>query len=199
MPVHSKCDVAARHLLELRGQRIVEQEPHAQSAEHLRSVDADGDWHRHQLEHPVWLRQQAETLASHRCRSDRRLIGHHVGGAGLRTDSGEDIAAGVGHEEEGSVEFVLIPVGDFLHGWRIVGVDRRLQFRGIGYQSRHERERLRAPHPQLVDESDRCGHLACQRVLCFAANAGADNPDRGADREDARERARQEDAPLERS
>ena len=60
LAVHAEGEVAAGDLLQLRGERVVEQEADAERAEDLGVRQADGDRHRHELQHAVRLRQQAE-------------------------------------------------------------------------------------------------------------------------------------------
>ena len=73
LAVHAEGDLAARDLLQLGGQRIVEQEADAERAENVR-LRADENRHRDELHHPVRLRQQAEALTAGERLADRRLV-----------------------------------------------------------------------------------------------------------------------------
>ena len=75
LPVHPEGDIAARDRLQLRRERVVEQEPDADRAEDLRLRQADRNRHRHELQHAVGLRQQAEAFVPAKRLAHGRLAG----------------------------------------------------------------------------------------------------------------------------
>ena len=192
LAVHPEGDVAAGDLLQLRGERVVEEEADAQRAEDFRVRLAERDRHRDELEHAVGLRQQADALVAGERFAHRRLAGDDERAPMRRADRGEHRAGLVGDEQQVRVELPLIAVGGVLHRRRIVGVDGRLELRRVGDEARHHREGLRPRRPELIDEGAGRLDVALERGLGLARHAAVDEVDRDANGEDGEQRARQE-------
>ena len=151
LAVHAEGDVAAGDLLQLRRERIVEQEAGAQRAEDLAARP---------LEHTGTVTTCRMPFGcGSRLRLSRPASASRIAGwlAAIAAARGEPPAAYstwprlVRDEQQAGVELRLVAAGDALHRRRIVGVDRRLELRQIGDQPRHQRERLGALGAQLID------------------------------------------------
>ena len=75
LPIHAEGDIAPRDLLQLRRERVVEQEADAHRAEDLRLRQTDRNRDRDELQDAVRLRQQAEAFAAPERISHRGLVG----------------------------------------------------------------------------------------------------------------------------
>ena len=167
LPVHPERDIAARDLLQLRRQRVVEQEPDAHRAEDLRLRQTDQNRDRHQLQHAVRLRQQAEAFLAPERIAHRRLAGDDECRLRGRADRGEHRAGSVRDEQKVRLQLILIAAGDVLNRRRIVRVDGGLHLGRVGDEPRHLHERLCPRRPQLIDERRRRHHLALERLFGF--------------------------------
>ena len=123
LTVHAERDIAAGDLLQLRGQRVVEQEPDAERSEDVRLRQTDENRDRHQLQHAGRLRQQAEAFLPAEGIAHRRLAGDDECRLRGRRPTVASTRAGlVGDEQEVRLQLILIAAGDVLDRRRIVGV-----------------------------------------------------------------------------
>ena len=198
LAVHAEGDVAARDVLQLRGDGVVEQEADAQRAKNLRLRQPDGNRHRHELEHAVRLWQQAEAFTPCQCTADRRLTGRDERRSAGCANHRQHLAVLVRHEQEVRLELVLIAVGDVLHGRRIVRVHCRLHLRRVRNEACHLGEGLGPRGPQLIDERRGREELSLQRTFGLFADPNIDEIHSGANRQHGQQRARQKDAAAKR-
>ena len=128
LAVHAERDVAAGDLLQLRRERVVEQEPDAQRAEDVGLVEADGDRHGHELQDAVGLRDRLSLSRPSAAAAHRRLACRRPARrAAMAPTVASTPPAFVGDEQEVRVQLVLIVARDVLHRRRIVGVDGGLE------------------------------------------------------------------------
>jgi hypothetical protein len=110
----------------------------------------------------------------------------------------QDVAPAIGDEDQACVQLGLVRTRRVLHGRRVVGFDGGLELRQIGDEACHQRERLRALGPELIDLRRRGDDLALDRALGLRGDALIHEVDREADARHREQRAREEDAALER-
>ena len=192
LTVHAESDVAAGDLLQLGRQRIVQQKPRAHGPEHRRhrliEPDGDGD----DLQDALRLRQQAETLEAGERIADGGLVRGDF--AGTRRSAGgiQHFTPLVRQQEQARTELPLIADRHVRNRRRIVGINRRLELRQIGDETRHQHEQLRAIGAELIDLGARRDDFPFERPLGLFGHAHAHEVDRHADAEDRQQGARQE-------
>ena len=174
-PSIAERDVAAGHRLQLRRERVVEQEADAERAEDSGWVEADRDRHGDELQHAVGLRQQAQALVAGQRVADRRLTATTSPARGDAPNAASTPPDAVGHEQQVRIELeIALDVLDRpLHRGRVVGVERgRLELRDVGDEPRQHGEGLGAGRPELIDEGAGRDDLALQRTLGLPRRRG---------------------------
>ena len=191
---HREGDVAAGDLLELAGQRVVQQEPDADGAEDLRLREPDHDRHGHHLQDAVRFGKQADGFVAEQRVADSGPVAGGPAGR-RRVAGGREHAAGpVRHDQQvGGLQGLLVVPQVVFDSRRIVRQDRGLELRQIGDEPGHHRVRVDARFAKLVDEHHRRADLTLQRSLGLARDPLVDDVNRGADREHREQRAREED------
>ena len=193
LSVHAEGQIAAGDVLELIRQRVIEQEPDAERAEHLRLRQADRDWDGDDLQDAVRLREQADAVLPAEGGAHRRLVGGDDRRPWRAAGAVEQHTGAVGHQHQARVQLRAVATGDVLHRRRVVGFDCRLQLRQIGDEPRHQREGLGAFGTQLVDLGAGRDDLAFERALGFGRHGPVDEVNRDADAEHRQQRAGEED------
>ena len=159
LAVHAERDLAAGDLLQLRRQRLVEQEADAERAEELGRVDAarlQHDRHGDQLQQPVGLRDEAESSrAPARHREPPAGWRRPLAACAAKPDRAEDLSRPARDEQQVRVELRRKVVDDVLDRRRIVGRHGGLELRRVGDDRAIIVNVCGARRPQLVRRARR--------------------------------------------
>ena len=199
LSVHAERDVAAgRLLLQLVGERVVEEKTDAHGAENVRPLHSDVQRYRDELHDAVGLRHQHRAFLSAERAAHGRLARGDDRFPIRRSDRRQRVAPLARHDQQIRFDLTLIFVRDVGHRGRVVRVDGGLQARGVSDEARHLRVRLAAAGAQVVHHR-RCGRqLAFERPLGLIGDRRVDDVQRDADAEHRQQRAPEKDPAAQR-